>query len=170
MIEHNGSYLLVIEDLPLLLDLARDAYANETEIVEDIPDPEPENLRAVRTIFETAAGEWYGLERHPKLEDKAAHIFYSLIKNHPLQNGNKRLAVICSTFLVIVNVGYAARQKGVYLSPTINFSQINFDTFYDLTLQAEATDPVDYERVKAELSLFFAKFADDLEIVESSGE
>lgn len=38
---------------------------------------------------------------YPTLEDKAAIIFYQMIKNHPFVNGNKRIAVTTLfTFLV----------------------------------------------------------------------
>lgn len=43
----------------------------------------------LKTPFQTYGGK----DPYPRLPDKAALLFYLLIKNHPFQNGNKRLAV-----------------------------------------------------------------------------
>jgi prophage maintenance system killer protein len=39
-------------------------------------------------VYQTFGGE----ELYPDLELKAARLFYTIIKNHPLLNGNKRVA------------------------------------------------------------------------------
>ncbi|MBI2982227.1 MAG: type II toxin-antitoxin system death-on-curing family toxin [Deltaproteobacteria bacterium] len=43
----------------------------------------------LKTPFQTFGGK----DPYPTLEQKAALLFYLLIKNHPFQNGNKRIAV-----------------------------------------------------------------------------
>lgn len=40
---------------------------------------------------------------YPKLENKAAILFYLMIKNHPFQNGNKRIAVTSLLTLLRLN-------------------------------------------------------------------
>lgn len=40
---------------------------------------------------------------YPTLQDKAAILFYLLIKNHPFQNGNKRIAVTSLLTFLILN-------------------------------------------------------------------
>lgn len=40
---------------------------------------------------------------YPTLEDKAAILFYLLIKNHPFQNGNKRIAVTSTLTFLFLN-------------------------------------------------------------------
>jgi len=40
---------------------------------------------------------------YPRLEDKAAILFYLLIKNHPFQNGNKRVAVTSLLVFLYLN-------------------------------------------------------------------
>lgn len=42
---------------------------------------------------------------YPRLEDKAAILFYLLIKNHPFENGNKRVAVTSLLVFLYLN-GY----------------------------------------------------------------
>lgn len=41
----------------------------------------------------TPLQDYQGFDPYPTLEDKAAMLFYLLIKNHPFKNGNKRIAV-----------------------------------------------------------------------------
>lgn len=36
----------------------------------------------------------FGAELHPTLRDKAATLFFLLIKNHPFDDGNKRIALL----------------------------------------------------------------------------
>lgn len=44
----------------------------------------------------------FGEEAYPDLHIKAAGLLHSILKNHPLVDGNKRLAwVACRTFLII---------------------------------------------------------------------
>ncbi len=40
---------------------------------------------------------------YPTLEDKAAILFYLMIKNHPFQNGNKRIAVTSLLTFLFIN-------------------------------------------------------------------
>ena len=42
-------------------------------------------------------------ELYPTLEDKGAILFYLLIKNHPFQNGNKRIAVTSLMVFLLFN-------------------------------------------------------------------
>lgn len=54
----------------------------------------------LESCLETPFNEFQGLDPYPTLVDKAAIQFYLMIKNHPFQNGNKRLAV--TTLLVFL--------------------------------------------------------------------
>jgi death on curing protein len=57
----------------------------------------PEKLEScLATIRQTFGGR----DLYPTLVDKAAILFYLLIKDHPFQNGNKRMAV--TTLLVFL--------------------------------------------------------------------
>jgi death on curing protein len=40
---------------------------------------------------------------YPTIEKKAATLFYLMIKNHPFQNGNKRVAVITLLYFLNIN-------------------------------------------------------------------
>jgi death-on-curing protein len=49
------------------------------------------------------AQTYQGVELFPKLSDKAACLFRSLIKNHPFLDGNKRTGVVTTVFFLFQN-------------------------------------------------------------------
>lgn len=55
--------------------------------------------------------EFGGHSPYPELEDKAAALFYFMVKDHPFKNGNKRIAV--TTLLVFL----AESGKWIEVSP-----------------------------------------------------
>mgnify|MGYP001577385624 CR=1 FL=1 len=58
----------------------------------------PERLEScLQTAFQTYGGS----DLYPSLIDKASILFYLMVKNHPFQNGNKRVAV--TTLLVFLS-------------------------------------------------------------------
>ena len=44
-----------------------------------------------------------GLDLYPTIEEKAAILYYSLIKNHPFLNGNKRVATVTLLAFLYMN-------------------------------------------------------------------
>lgn len=62
-----------------------------------------------RRLLESALSEpqqsFAGRYLHRTVFDKAAALFRSLVKNHPLKDGNKRLATTCVTVFLMMN-GY----------------------------------------------------------------
>lgn len=50
----------------------------------------------------------FGEDAYPDLPTKTAAMFESLVRNHPLLDGNKRLAVVL-TWTFLLNNGYALR-------------------------------------------------------------
>ncbi len=60
----------------------------------------PGKLQAVLgSIFQTYEGK----ELYPSLEEKAAHLFYFLIKDHPFVDGNKRIASLVFLLFLVEN-------------------------------------------------------------------
>ncbi len=47
-------------------------------------------LSALNTIYQT----FDGVELYPSFEEKAAHLLYFIIKNHPFVDGNKRIGAL----------------------------------------------------------------------------
>lgn len=55
---------------------------------------------ALQSPFQT----WGGKDLYETLEEKAAHLCYSIVKNHPMLDGNKRLgAFVLVSFLELNN-------------------------------------------------------------------
>jgi death on curing protein len=70
---------------------------------EDIPPFETRYYGILESVIEQIKGVCFGVELYPDLYSKAAWLFYSLIKNHPFQNGNKRVAVIALVVFLTQN-------------------------------------------------------------------
>ena len=52
-------------------------------------------IEKLDTIVKTVYGTWFGINRFPADKDKAVALFCLIIKDHPVADGNKRLAVMC---------------------------------------------------------------------------
>ena len=69
---------------------------------EPIPDFSTRFPGILESCLKTPLQTYGGKSLYPTLADKAAVLFYLLIKNHPFQNGNKRIAVTSLlTFLAL---------------------------------------------------------------------
>ena len=60
---------------------------------EPIPDFGTRFPNILESCLSTPFQTFSKRDLYPRLEDKAAILFYLLIKNHPFENGNKRVAV-----------------------------------------------------------------------------
>ena len=70
----------------------------------DWDEPIPEFETRFKGILESCVNEPFQTYNrknlYPSFEDKAATLFYLMIKNHPFENGNKRIAV-CTLFVFL---------------------------------------------------------------------
>lgn len=81
-------------------------------------------------VFQTVFGE----DAYPSIEEKAAHLFYFIVKNHPFNDGNKRSGAF--SFIWFLN------KAGV------NFEkQINPQTLTTLTLLIAQSNPADKDKM-----------------------
>ncbi|MBU4484002.1 type II toxin-antitoxin system death-on-curing family toxin [bacterium] len=82
---------------------------------EPIPDFGTRFPGKLESCLKTPLQSFGGKYLYPKIEDKSAILFYLLIKNHPFQNGNKRIAVTSLlTFLFINNRWLKIPQDDLY--------------------------------------------------------
>lgn len=97
-----------------------------------IPNYETRNKELLESALAVPQQTFGGIELYPTITKKASTLFYSLIKNHPFQNGNKRIAVM--TLLV-------------YLG--INNKWLNIDPyeFYKLAIKVAASKPEQKEKI-----------------------
>lgn len=132
---------LTPEDFQFLcFDLARELMS--------YGEPIPDYSTRDNTLLESALGaprQTYGGKLlYSILEKQAAILFYSLIKNHPFQNGNKRIAVMALLAFLSLN------NKWVNIEP--------FD-LYKLAVSVSESKPIDRDQV---LKLIEDKITDNL--------
>lgn len=102
---------------------------------EPIPDFSTRYLGKLESCLKTPFQSFAKKELYSTLEDKAAILFYLMIKNHPFQNGNKRIAVTSLLTFLSLN------QKWLNIPP---------DELYGLALWvAESRPPAKVGTVQA---------------------
>ena len=69
---------------------------------EPIPKFSSRYPRILESCLATPFQKFSKRELYRGLENKAAILFYLLIKNHPFQNGNKRIAMTSLHFILLV--------------------------------------------------------------------
>ncbi|MDO8750955.1 MAG: type II toxin-antitoxin system death-on-curing family toxin [Dehalococcoidia bacterium] len=140
-------------------------YALAAEFYPDYPDPMPAfqflGGDHGRGLLESAlAGpqqQFAGRYLHRTIYDKAAALFRSLIKNHPLLDGNKRLALTSVFVFLTINgiVLYVPRDEAVRFAlrvaagdPDVPLKEISsWLRRYSIAIEAlRATPPADRER------------------------
>jgi len=114
---------------------------------EPIPDFSTRFPHILESCLMTPFQAFLGKTPYPSLLSKASILFYLIIKNHPFQNGNKRIAM--TTLFVFLH---------------LNEKWIKVDTqeLYNFTVWiAESPSQVKDEAVKA-IEKFLAKYVIDL--------
>ena len=67
----------------------------------------------LRGIIDTVYSTYDGKQLYPYFEDKAAHILYLIIKDHPFTDGNKRIASTLFNYYCYLN------DKNLYIIPSL---------------------------------------------------
>lgn len=103
---------ITIEDVEYLAHtLAREHLAFDEPIPEFGTRPAHKLESCLLTPFQTFDGK----DLYPTLIDKAAILFYLMIKNHPFLNGNKRIAITAlQTFLWLNDKWVTVPQEELY--------------------------------------------------------
>lgn len=85
------------------LDLFEKTKNGHLALNEPIPDLNKSNISFVTSCLNSPFHTAYGIPIYKTFIQKAAILFYLLIKNHPLQNGNKRMAVVTIEYFCEIN-------------------------------------------------------------------
>ena len=88
-----------LDDVEFLIGIVNERLNTDEPVVL----PPPEKLGRLKACLEQPFGSFAGKDHYPTLDERAAMLFYLIIKNHPLPNGNKRVAVVTTTFFLVVN-------------------------------------------------------------------
>jgi prophage maintenance system killer protein len=100
------------------------------------------NLHSILgNIYQTFSGE----DVYPYLEDKAAHLFYFVIKDHPFVDGNKRVAVTLFMSYFLKNLAIELRKDNSILLVEDLDELINFTEqgLVNLALKVAESNPDD---------------------------
>ena len=88
-------------------------------------------------ILEAVYMNVFGQEAYPSLEDKAAHLLYFLVKDHPFYDGCKRIAA--TLFLEFLNRNHALIKNGHLI--------ISNDALTAITLLTAVSNPDEMETI-----------------------
>lgn len=70
---------------------------------EPMPYPQASNIKKLEACLEKPFASFGNRYLYWTLAHRAAVLFYTIIKNHPLENGNKRSAVIVTMMFLFFN-------------------------------------------------------------------
>ncbi len=114
---------------------------------EPIADADQHTINVINSSIQQPFASYAGKYLYWFLYHRAAVLFYLLIKNHPLKNGNKRTAVVLTVVFLILN------NKMLNVSP---------DSLYDLACIVAKSQASDRDIVIEEVSIIFKKSLIDL--------
>ncbi|MBF0104765.1 MAG: type II toxin-antitoxin system death-on-curing family toxin [Deltaproteobacteria bacterium] len=104
---------------------------NMAKIMMEWDEPIPDFLTRfpgrLESCLKTPLQSFGNKDLYPKLEDKAAILFYLMVKNHPFQNGNKRIAVTALLTFLYINSRWLSIQE---------------DELYELAVDVAKSRPV----------------------------
>lgn len=119
------------ELIQALVELKQDLYKKNMATELFGQEKQPNAIAGiVGNIFQSAFGE----EIYPSIEEKAAHLLYFIIKNHPLNDGNKRSGAFA--FIWLLNK-----------TKTLNTSKITPQVLTTLTLLVAESDPHNKDQI-----------------------
>lgn len=123
--------------------LAHDLACKLMDYDEPLPDFSTRYPGKLESCLAQPFQEFAGQAFYKSLEEKAAVLFYLITKNHPFENGNKRMAVT-TTLLFLYTNGYWLR-----VSP---------EELYKIALDVAESKPVEKDKILYALSGTFKEF------------
>ena len=61
------------------------------------------DIGLIESALSSTFSTYFGIEKYPSIEEKAARLCYSLIKNHPFLDGNKRIGIYVMIIFLELN-------------------------------------------------------------------
>jgi death-on-curing protein len=106
---------------------------------EPIPDFVTRFPHKLESCLNTPFQKWGGRSLYLGIVGKGAVLFYFMIKNHPFQNGNKRIAVMTLFY---------------FLSRNDKWLKVTNDELYEFAREVAKSDPVNREVVVKNIRSF----------------
>ena len=114
---------------------------------EPIPDYNTRDNSLLESALSAPKHTFDEKDLYPSFEEKASILFYSMVKNHPFVNGNKRIAVM--TLLVFL----ALNRKWLKIRPI---------DLYELAIITASSSPKDRDFILEENQKLIKKYIIDL--------
>jgi len=130
-LEDEQSYSLDESKVNLVIRELKSQLAEQGENVGQFGVPCNGGIgQVVGNIYQT----WDRLELYPRVEDKAAHLFYLLVKDHLFVDGNKRIASFLFLWFLDMNDILVMGRE---------YRTITYTTIYALAIVTAESDPTD---------------------------
>ena len=129
--QHNNTVWLNIQDFEFLCF----NFARETlEFREPIPDYTTRNIPLLESALSAPRQTFADKLLYPTLSSQASILFYSLIKNHPFINGNKRIALMALLVFLSLNNKWLSISSDLLYEVALNVAKSS-DNNRDATLK-----------------------------------
>jgi prophage maintenance system killer protein len=126
---NSSDYELTYDEVKEVLTEVKQSLIKKTEATELFANEKADELKGIiGNLYQTFGGE----QLYPSIEDKASHLLYFIIKDHPFTDGNKRSA----SFLFIYFL-----DRCNYLYKENGEKKINDNALTTLTLLVASSDP-----------------------------
>jgi death-on-curing protein len=120
---------ITVEEVEYIVFKLVEKYA---EWDEPIPKFSTRNPGILESCLEQPFQGFDFTDLYPTLIDKASILFYLMIKNHPFQNGNKRLAIFT---------------LNLFLNNNLCFFDVEPMDLYKLSLDVANSDPAEKDKI-----------------------
>jgi prophage maintenance system killer protein len=131
----KGKYVVQYDEVRILIDEIKKDLIVKNEASSLFGRESGDNFKAIlKNIYQTFDNK----ELYPSLEEKAAHMLYLIIKDHPFIDGNKRIG----SFLFIYYL-----DKNKYLYKTSGEKKINDNTLTALALLIAISEPGEKDKL-----------------------
>ncbi|MDF1883685.1 virulence protein RhuM/Fic/DOC family protein [Sulfurimonas sp. SAG-AH-194-C21] len=125
----SSAYHLTYEEVTDVLDKVKFELIKKGEATKLFANEKAKELSGIiGNLYQTFSG----VELYPSIEDKAAHLLYFVIKDHPFNDGNKRSAAFLFIYFL---------DKCEYLYKENGEKKINENALVTLTLLVASSDP-----------------------------
>lgn len=90
-------------------------YKSDIEFDEPIPSFNSRFPGKLESILGSVSQEFEGKPLNPTVLDAAAAYFNQIIRGHPFQNGNKRIAILLTHFFLLIHdIDFTLTWQGMY--------------------------------------------------------
>ncbi len=130
---HKSDYVLTYKETKEVLAQLKNNLMDKKEATELFAHEKAGELQGIiNNLYQTFGGT----ELYPGIEDKAAHLLYFVIKDHPFNDGNKRSASFLFVYF-LDRCDYLYKENGE--------KKINDNALTALTLLVASSDPAEKE-------------------------